>query len=51
MKPRHTAALALVGWYLMVAPADYKADMIAPARRFLNGTSIKALITLKNANT
>jgi hypothetical protein len=22
MKPRHTAALALVGWYLMVPPVD-----------------------------
>ena len=33
MKPRHAAALALVGWYLMVPPlvdAPYKIDMEAP---------------------
>ena len=33
MKPRHTAALALVGWYLLVPPlvnAPYKVDTEAP---------------------
>src|ERR1700730_16749176 len=33
MKPRHAAALALVGWYLMVPPlvnAPYKVDTEAP---------------------
>jgi hypothetical protein len=27
MKPRHAAALALVGWYLMVPPLDRKGDI------------------------
>lgn len=26
MKPRHAAALALVGWYLMVPPSPYRSD-------------------------
>ncbi len=33
MKPRHTAALALVGWYLLIPPlvnAPYKVDTEAP---------------------
>jgi hypothetical protein len=33
MKPRHAAALALVGWYLLVPPlvnAPYKVDTEAP---------------------
>jgi hypothetical protein len=33
MKPRHAAALALVGWYLLVPPlvnAPYKIDTEAP---------------------
>ena len=35
MKPRHTAALALVGWYLLVpllVNAPYKVDTEAPLR-------------------
>ena len=40
MKPRHTAALALVGWYLMTAPAFYKPDFLTPppplSRWFIN---------------
>jgi hypothetical protein len=37
MKPRHAAALALVGWYLMVAPrdADYLLVTSAPVSEWI----------------
>jgi hypothetical protein len=36
MKPRHAAALALVGWYLMVPPlrSDQKLDASAPLSKW-----------------
>ena len=35
MKPRHAAALALVGWYLMVPPVDGKSvDSDAPLSKW-----------------
>jgi hypothetical protein len=41
MKPRHTAALALVGWYLMIPPVidlkhkrRYEADTDAPLSKW-----------------
>ena len=46
MDPRHAAALALLGWYLMVPPlvnAPYKIDMEAPL------TSWKVYQTLDTA--
>jgi hypothetical protein len=37
MNPRHAAALALVGWYLMVAPrdADYLFTVNAPLTKWI----------------
>ncbi len=42
MKPRHAAALALVGWYLMIAPPQVQqgsvigADLLAPLSQWAN---------------
>jgi hypothetical protein len=30
MNSRHAAAVAFVGWYLMLAPADYDPDLVHP---------------------
>jgi len=41
MKLRHAAALALVGWYLLIAPttAQNQADLQAPLSKWLNAGS------------
>jgi hypothetical protein len=43
MKPRHTAALALVGWYLMMPPTgrDYRMGNVeAPLRQWVKRPTI-----------
>jgi hypothetical protein len=54
MKPRHAAALALVGWYLMVPPpsrgwqhAKRPVDLLRLDARFRNGASRVSLDSAK----
>jgi hypothetical protein len=44
MKPRHTAALAIVAWYLMIPPtgADNKIDAHAPLSQWKKGVSFNS---------
>jgi hypothetical protein len=54
MKPRHAAALALVGWYLMVPPdstVPHSVDSAAPISRWSIITNFESADTCKQALT
>jgi hypothetical protein len=54
VKPRHAAALALVGWYLMVPPdstVPHSVDSAAPMSRWSIVTNFESADTCKQALT
>ncbi len=50
MNLRHASALALVGWYLMLPPANESYFKLVLEHRFQNGQLIKASIPRQTAS-